>query len=171
MYLNFKLINKHGLLPVDIVTLQFLKQLRAEKMDYSMFDIHIVALEKLGYVDRLKDRSPRLSKNGVELLDLIQIPDATENHVELAKYLLEKYKDEDKILCSKNKLVGLIAWFCAETSLTARELYNLIEQYFTTEDSKFNKRLDYLFFRPENAYQKKSLNNSRLYIYYESVKE
>ena len=170
MYLNFKLINKHGLLPVDIVTLQFLKQLRAEKMDHSMYDIHIYALEKQGLVDRLKDRSPRLSKKGVELLELIQIPDATENHVELAKYLTEKYKEEDKILCSKNKLIELIAWFCAETSLTARELYNLIENYFTTEDSKFNKRLDYLFFKPENAYQKKSLNNSRLYIYLESIR-
>lgn len=171
MYLNFKLINKHGLLPVDIVTLQFLKQLRVEKMDYSIFDIHIIALEKQGLVDRLKDRSPRLSKKGVELLELIQIPDATENHVELAKYLLEKYKEEDKILCSKNKLVELIAWFCAETSLTARELYNLIETYFTTEDSKFNKRLDYLFFKPESAYQKKTLNNSRLHTYLESIKE
>ncbi len=170
MYLNFKLINKHGLLPVDIVTLQFLKQLRVEKMDYSMYEIHIFALEKQGYVDRLKDRSPRLSKKGAELLELIQIPDATENHVELAKYLHEKYKEEDKILCSKNKLVELIAWFCAETSLTARELYNLIENYFTTEDSKFNKRLDYLFFKPEHAYQKKSLNNSRLHIYLESTR-
>ena len=172
MYLNFKLINKHGLLPVDIVTLQFLKQLRSEKMECSRNDPHIIKLGKQGMVDRLKGGDPRLSKKGRELLELIQIPDATENHVELAKYLIEKYKEEDKILCSKNKLVELIAWFCAETSLTARELYNLIENYFTTEDSKFNKRLDYLFFKPENAYQKKkNLNNSRLHIYLESTME
>lgn len=170
MYINFKLASKYSLLPVDIVVLQFLKQLRFEKMDYSMYDIHIIALEKQGFVDRLKDRSPRLSKKGSNILELIQIPDATENHVELAKYLLEKYKEEDKILCSKNKLIELISWFCAETSLTADELYNLIEQYFSTDDSKFNKRLDYLFFKPENMYQKKTINSSRLYIYLESLK-
>lgn len=168
MYLNFSLIQKNNLLPIDVVVLQFLKQLRSEPMDYSLYDIHIVHLEKLGYVDRLKDRSPRLSKKGAEILDLIQIADATENHVALAQYLIEKYKAEDLILCSKNKLVSLIAWFCAETSLTARELYELILEYFTTEDSKYNKRLDYLFFKPENVYQKKNLNSSRLYIYYES---
>ena len=170
MYINFKLVSKYNLLPVDIVVLQFLKQLRVERMDYSMYDIHIIALEKQGFVDRLKDRSPRLSKKGSNILELIQIPDATENHVELAKYLLEKYKEEDKILCSKNKLIELISWFCAETSLTAEELYNLIEQYFSTDDSKFNKRLDYLFFKPENMYQKKTINSSRLYIYLESLK-
>ena len=170
MYINFKLVSKYNLLPVDIVVLQFLKQLRVERMDYSMSDIHIIALEKQGFVDRLKDRSPRLSKKGSNILELIQIPDATENHVELAKYLLEKYKEEDKILCSKNKLIELISWFCAETSLTAEELYNLIEQYFSTDDSKFNKRLDYLFFKPENMYQKKTINSSRLYIYLESLK-
>ena len=170
MYINFKLASKYSLLPVDIVVLQFLKQLRFEKMDYSMYDIHIIALEKQGLVERLKDRSPRLSKKGINILELIQIPDATENHVELAEYLLNKYKSEGKILCSKHKLVKLISWFCAETALTAEELYELIEQYFTTEDSKFNKRLDYLFFKPENVYQKETIDSSRLYIYLESLK-
>jgi len=67
-------------------------------------------------------------------------------------------------------LVELIAWFCAEVGLTARELYNLILLYFDTDDSIYNKRLDYLFFRPVNAYAKKNLNESRLYLWYENNK-
>jgi hypothetical protein len=168
MYLNFNLIQKNNLLPIDVVVLQFLKQLRSEPMDYSLYDIHIFHLEKLGYVDRLKDRSPRLSKKGKELLKLIQTPGATQNYVALAEYLIEKYKSEDLIICSKSKLIDLIVWFCSETSLTARELYELIVEYFTTEDSKYNKRLDFLFFKPDKLYQENNLSCSRLYAYLES---
>lgn len=167
MYINFEFLNSKGFYPFDVIILQYLRQLRVESMNIEMFNAHINKLEEDGYVDRLKDGSPRLSKKGKEFLDLVQIPGATENHVALADYLIEKYKnDEDKILCSKNKLVGLISWFCAEANVTPRELYNILEEYWKTDESVFNKKIDYLFFKPTNAYEKRNINNSRLYIYY-----
>ncbi len=173
MYINFKILDKFSLTINDTMVLQYLSQLRIEKdLDQTLYENSVLYLQGLGYVDRLVDGSPRLSKKGREVLELIQIPDATENHVALAEYLLEKYKDDgDKILCSKKKLIELVAWFCSEASVSARELYEIIETYFQTEDSKYNKKLDYLFFRPENTYQRRSLNSSRLYTFYDNNRE
>lgn len=171
MYINFDLLESKGHTYGELLCLQYLKQLRSEKMAHKFDERIIEIVDGYGYVDRLKDGNPRLSKKGAELLDLIQTPNANENHVAMAEYLIEKYKeDSDKILCSKNKLVELIAWFCAETSMTARELYNTLLEYWKTDDSKFNKKLDYLFFKPEGAYSKRTLNSSRLYIWMENNK-
>lgn len=167
MYINFELAKQKELEPVDIVVLQLLKQLRIEELDYSYYDVHILHLEKRGLVDRLKDKSPRLSKEGTKLLEYIQIPNALPNHIALAEFLIDKYKeDPDKILCSKTKLIDLIAWFCSEVNLTARELYEVLEDYWKSDDSKYNKKLDYLFFKPENMYQKRNIESSRLYVWY-----
>lgn len=169
MYINFNFIKEKHLEYIDVITLQFIKQLRVEELDVSPFEIHILALEKLGYVDRLKDRSPRLSKKGNEVLELLQIPNVSEKHVSMAEYLIEKYKeDQDKILCSKNKLVELVSWFCAEANLTARELYELLLRYWESDDSAYNKKLDYLFWKPVNMYAKRNINESRLYIWYQN---
>jgi hypothetical protein len=169
MYINFKLLSEKNISPDLLITLQLLKQLRVEDLDYSNFKISISKLEELGYVDRLKDSSPRISKEGAKLLDIIQIPNVTENHVAMAEYLIDKYKeDPDKILCSKNKLIELISWFCSEANITARELYKILLEYWESDDSRFNKKLDYLFFKPENAYSKRNINDSRLFIWYQN---
>ena len=168
MYINLAYIKEKGIDLYTVICLQLLHQARIEDIGDAYSNYHVVD-EK--YTQKLKDGSLRLSKAGKELLDTLQIPNATENHIALADYLIDKYKEDgDKILCSKNKLVELIAWFCAEVGLTARELYNLILLYFDTDDSVYNKRLDYLFFRPVNAYAKKNLNESRLYLWYENNK-
>ncbi|MBP8762300.1 MAG: hypothetical protein KBH21_00440 [Acetoanaerobium sp.] len=164
MYINFNLLKSKGIDPCLIVQLQFLKQSRIENVEYN-FDF--TTIETLGFISNLKNGGKRLSKKGADFLELLQIPDADENHSALADFLIDKYKnDEDKILCSKNKLVGLIAWFCKEVNITAKELYKILLQYWETEGSKYNKRLDYLFFKPENMYSKKNINDSRLFIWW-----
>lgn len=170
MYINFSLVNEKGLGVCEVITLQLLKQLRNELIDISDYLPLISCLPEI-YVERLKDGSPRLSKKGAEILELIQIPNASENHAALAEYLIEKYKDDpDKMLCSREKLISLIAWFCGETSLTPRELYKVLIEYWKSDDSKFNRKLDYLFFKPESAYSKRNINNSRLYIWWQNNK-
>lgn len=172
MYINLAYIKDKGITLESVMQLQLLHQSRIEDIGEALDYFPTYKSIDSKYIQYLKDGSPRLSKLGKEVLDTLQIPNATENHIALADYLIDKYKEDgDKILCSKNKLVELIAWFCAEVGLTARELYNLILLYFETDDSIYNKRLDYLFFRPVNAYAKKNLNESRLYLWYENNKD
>jgi len=163
-------LKKVELSVADIVALQAIHQNRTEDLNQYIVD-NFTILHLSDYTQTLKNGEVRLNKKGKEILDKIQIPNYHENDEKLADYLLDKYKEEELVICPKNKLLKLIAWFRAETSFTHKEIYSLIVSYFETEESVYNKRLDYLFFKPENAYSQPNLQHSRLFTWYDSNKE
>lgn len=170
MYINFNYLKKLNISYESLITLQAIHQNRVENLNLFILDnFDVSSLED--YITRLKNGDLRLNKKGKDLLDKVQIPNYHENDEKLADYLLNKYNDEKLMICPKSKLLKLIAWFRAETSLTHKEIYNLIVSYFDSEESQYNKRLDYLFFKPVNAYSQPNLENSRLYSWYEYNKE
>jgi hypothetical protein len=167
MYINFNYLNKIGLSVTDLAALQALHQNRVEDLNAyinSNFDLNSIS----EYTSTLKNGDYRLNKKGKELLDRIQIANYHENDEKLADFLLDKYKEEKLVICPKNKLLKLIAWFRAETSFTHKEIYSLIVNYFESEESIYNKRLDFLFWKPTTAYSVQKLSESRLYNWYES---
>lgn len=170
MYINVNFLEKSGLSLIDVLYLQLVNQNRTEELQ-SYIDNLVPTESTSKYITRIKSGEARLNKEGKEFLTKLQIPNLHENDEKLADYLLNKYKEEELNVCSKPKLLKLIAWFRGETSLTHREIYQLIVSYFETEESKYNKRLDYLFWKPETAYSTQKITDSRLYNWYESNKE
>jgi hypothetical protein len=170
MYINFNYLKKSNVSYQSLIALQAIHQNRIEKLNsFIVENFDVSPIEN--YITRLKNGDLRLNKNGKDFLDKVQIPGYHENDEKLADYLLEKYSEEKLIVCPKNKLLKLIAWFRSETSFSHREIYDMIVSYFDSEESQYNKRLDYLFFKPENAYSQPNLQGSRLYSWYEYNKD
>ena len=170
MYINFEYIKQKGILPEDVIKLQLLHQSRVEDLSRFTNTLSLSETFKVEYTTTLKNGELRLSQKGKDLLDNLQIPNLTDDDVKIAAYLINRYKEEDKIICSKNKACKLIAWFRSEVNLTSEELFKLIQHYLNSLDGEYNKKLEYLFFKPENAYEKLNLNSSRLYLYLEKIK-
>jgi len=167
MYINVNFCEKNKLTLHDVLYLQLVYQNRSEDLQ-SFIDKITPSEEIKKYITSIKSGEVRLTKDGKSLLDKVQLADFHENDEKLADYLLEKYKEENLNICSKSKLLKLVSWFRSETSLTHKEIYKIIVTYFESEESKYNKRLDYLFWKPENPYSSPKLSDSRLYAWYES---
>jgi len=170
MYINFQYL-KEKLIPMeDVVKLQLLHQSRVEDLREMTEFLSLSETFKSLYTTPLKSGELRLSQKGKDLLAAVQIPGLSDNDMKIADFLISLYSSEGKIICSKNKAAKLIAWFRAEANLTHEELSKLIQDYLNSPDGEYNKKLEYLFFKPENAYEKPNLGSSRLYLYLEKLR-
>ena len=170
MYINFAYLKNKGIPFEDILKLQILHQSKVEDLRDIVSNITFSETFKDEYVTQLKNGELRLSQKGKDVLNTAQIANLTDNDLKIADFLIKKYSEEGKIICSRNKAAKLIAWFRSEVSLTHEELNRLIQHYLASQDGEYNKKLEYLFFKPENAYEKPNLNSSRLYLYFEKLK-
>ncbi len=177
MILNFNLIIEMGLTPDDIVFLQACHQNTGDLDTYIRSSgprcSHRITPDLL---TKTKAGSIRLSKEGRALVKKLHSPALSENDGLISDYLLAVYKqDGDKILCSKPKLTSLVAWLRTMLGMTHKQFLKLIELYFEDQEaSRFNKRVDYLIYKPLSNYNGAiSLKNgeSRLYEYYITNKE
>lgn len=171
MYINFEYLKKKDLTFEDVVKLQLIRQNRTEKLDDLIKETDFSETFKEKYILERTNGKFTLTLEGRTVLDELQMPYILDNDVVLAKYLLQRYKEEGKILCSKAKITQLISWFRVETNLTHEELSKLIQSYLNSPEGQYNRKLDYLFFKPDTPYQKYHLGNSRLYEYFESIKD
>jgi len=171
MYLNFKYLESKGLSPTDACYLIACAQNRAEDISQYMTNWFGEYNVSGGYTEQLKNGKYVLTPAGRKLYELIQIPDLTDNDIILYDWLAAEATTREWDLGSKKKVLGLISWFRAEANLTSPELYDLLERYLAADDSKYNKKLEYLFFKPVNAYSKRNLNDSRLYNWYQNNSE
>lgn len=170
MYINFTYLKEKGIPREDIINLQILHQSRVEDLSDITSNLSLSETFKLEYTVPLKNGELRLSQKGKDLLAAVQIPNLTDNDLKIADFLIKKYNEDGKIVCSRNKASKLIAWFRSEANLTHEELSRLIQHYLSSPDGEYNKKLEYLFFKPENAYEKPNLGSSRLYLYLEKLR-
>lgn len=170
MYINFEYLKSKELSYIDFICLQAISQNKIENLQELIEGI-ITDKIRDNYTITLKNGKYNLNDLGKDVLNNIEIVGYTENDGVLADYLIKKYKEKELILCSRPKLLKLITWFRGATKFTHKEIFYLIIEYFKTEESDYNKRLDYLFWKPENSYSKPNLTDSRLYTFYENNKE
>jgi len=174
MTLNFSLIDDLRMTSDDVLLLQACYQNSGDLDDYINRLSERCNPEILsGMVVRTKKGSARLTKEGRELIKKLHSPGVTTQDEAIADYLISLYQeDESKIVCHKDKLTKLIVWLRNTIGMTPKQLFKLIEIYFTDEEaSKYNKKLEYLIYKPNSVYAGvMSLKNgeSRLYSYYMS---
>lgn len=180
MYINFGLMRKWGLSPVDVANLQLISQNKFEDLE----DIvtNNISLEILDYYQRLeyitlvkaKNKADtiqnriRLSSKGSDLLENLQVPQINEDDLKLYDWLEAIYKAEDKEIGNRTKTKLYIASFRAHSGIDRNKLAFLCKS-FMGDSSQFewSKRLEYLFFKPSNAFSVKfDLEQSSLYRYY-----
>lgn len=171
--INFKFIIENNINPIDIIFLQACHQNTGHLDSYISSFIGKGLNVPTSLLHITKGKSIRLNKEGRDFLRKIFSPEGqTSSDEVISDYLISVYKksEDEKILCSKAKLTKLIAWLRGILGIDSKSLLKIIEIYLTDEEaSKYNKRLDYLIYKPTSAYGgAMSLSNgeSRIYDYY-----
>lgn len=185
MYINFNIAKNRGLSPTDVVNLQLISQNKIESLEDVITDnVPLSVLnwyQELEYVTLVKAKNKsetiqkrvRLTPKGNDLLEDLQIPEVNEDDLMLYTWLESIYNKEQKEIGNRKKTKLFISLFRANSGIDRNKLA-LLCKVFINDDSQFlySKRLEYLFFKPANAFSVKfDLEQSKLYQYYIKRKE
>jgi hypothetical protein len=180
MYVNFDLMCKWGLSPIDVINLQLISQNKTESLEEVITNnISLEVLDKYQkseYVSLVKAKNKadtiqnriRLTSKGSDLLETLQVPEVNEDDLKLYDWLESIYKAEDKEIGNRKKTKLYIALFRAHSGIDRNKLAYLCKS-FMNDSSQFewSKRLEYLFFKPSNAFSVRfDIEQSSLYRYY-----
>ena len=176
MYINKEIIKSRNLSLLDISLIQLSKQQRIEDVSdvLSQYPQEIEVLLGKGFLELIKGKKEetyfqkiRVSKSGVEVLEDVSTPEVIEDDIIIANWLKKIYTDTDREIGNFKKTKLFIALFRVNTGISKNSLAYLC-QSFIDDDGQFewSKKLEFLFFKPSNAYEKFSIDGSKLYQYY-----
>jgi len=177
-YINFKYCYKKGLDNTQILALQAIHQNANGDSEFVLDTIPtatLVELNDLGFLKTVKAKNKsqkrralvRLSNKGKELYTSITTYKLSEGDEQIYNFISDVYKQLDKQQASRNKMLKLIASFRLESGMSTEEMYLLCKAYVNDSNNmEYNNKLEYVFFKPENAYSKFNLGDSRLWSYY-----
>ena len=113
-YFNFILLDKKGYSIEDVVYLQLIKQNKTEPLVSYIEKIgenKLNEYEEQGLIIYIKGDAKesklekvRLSKKGIDFLDLIETPEVDEDDMKLLSWLVNVYKSEDKMIGNKKRI-------------------------------------------------------------------
>lgn len=167
MYINFKYLQTKGISPTDAIYLICCSQNKIDDLKEYM-ENWFGEYNVLSYTEQLKNGKFVLTKAGREIYENMQVPEINDDDVKIYEWLLGEARDREWDVSNKKKVLGLVAWFRTQVGLTAKELTELIDKYLQAEDSKWNKKLEYMFFKPVNMYSKRNLEESKLFNFKEN---
>lgn len=185
MYINFQLAKDKGLNPTDVANLQLISQNKTDNLwEIITETISLTTLDRyqtLGYITLIKAKNKsdtiqnrvRLSANGSDLLEDLQVPEVNREDLLLYDWLESTYKKEDKEIGNRKKTKLYIALFRTHSGIDRNKLA-LLCKTFMNDSSQFewSKKLEFLFFKPGNVFSVKfDLEQSKLYQYYLKHKE
>lgn len=180
MHINFKYANNRGLNPIDILTLQIIKQLRTDKEVVNELAT-VLQDERLGfYVDKkwvtqIKGKKSddelsrlRLTKSGNKLMENIETAEVTEDTIKIFDWISTFYVgEEDKFVGNKKRTKQGLAQFAKETGISRNHLSYLIQNFLKSESFDYSYKLENLLFSSKNLYSRKfSLDECRLNDFY-----
>ncbi len=168
----------------NIVYLLILKQ--ATQKDVSQYLLqtgctvgHLNDLKEQGYVKFIKGKKgqtewqkARLDKKGTEFLNSLDEPEVEEQDIRIFDWLAEQYKKKEKQIGNGKKTKRLIASFREKSGIDKNKLAFLCNEFINDDnEQEYSHKLEYVFFKPDNAFQARFvLESSRLYQYYVNKK-
>ena len=167
MYINFRYLQTKGISPTDAIYLIACAQNKIDDLKEYM-ESWFGEYNVLTYTEQLKNGKFVLTKVGREIYENMQVPEITDDDVRIYEWLVGEARDREWDVSNKKKVLGLVAWFRTQVGLTPKELTELLDKYLQAEDSKWNKKLEYVFFKPVNMYSKRNLEESKLYNFKEN---
>lgn len=159
MYVNFDLMCKWGLSPIDVINLQLISQNKTESLEEVITNnISLEVLDKYQkseYVSLVKAKNKadtiqnriRLTSKGSDLLETLQVPEVNEDDLRIFEWLKSIYIKENKEIGNEKRTKMLIALFSKQSGITRNSLAFLIKS-FLSDDREFtySQRMQYLFF-------------------------
>lgn len=184
MYVNFSYAAQKQISPQTIINLQLISQNRFEDLSEilknNLNTDDLSDLEQKGYITHIRAKNKaqtvyntvRLSDKGKELLENLQIPEIDESDLIIAEWLKAKYIEADKSIGNFKKTKMYIALFRVNTGIARNNLARLCNAFLEdSENFEWSKKLEFLFFKPSNPYEKFDIEQSRLYQYYKSKQD
>jgi len=185
-YINTALLKSRGLSIIEHTTLSLASQNRvtdtSAELDFLFavaptIEPHLSSLQLIEYVKPTKTldtplKRLRASKKGREWLIDFSTVDVTENDLAMLSYTVDNYLagGENRIVGNKKKIAEYIAFLRLNAHWNPYQIYYLIIMFIEVEI--FTIRFEYIFFKKtDNLFGKISLDNCRLYQWYESNKE
>ena len=185
MYINTNIVKHYNLNLQQVALLQILHQAKNEDVSewLESYNGDLDVLHYKGFLSEVKAKSKqesvykrlRLSKKGREVLDAIETPEVTEQHIKMRDYLIEMYlnnEDKERVVGNK-KLVGIyISILQNYLGLDIYRFYYLCE--FFLSEHIFTKKLENIFMdRNKIRYGdfKNHIEDSALYQFYEQRKQ
>lgn len=180
-YFNFKLIESYGLTPTDIMVLTAIVQNRTEDMSKLLEQIcdNLDFYEKQGLVKYIhgkknysKFKLVRATDKLNNQLENIEIPELTNDDIDLAEWLKGIYLKADKKVGNFKNLKLYLSLFRVHSQIERNWLAFLIKDFINDKDNfEYSQIATNLLWRPDNLFQTKfNLNQSRLYQHYEAKK-
>lgn len=178
MYVNIKNLFTINplLLPILLVLRHASKEDVSEKIAMLITsDKDLEYLEENSYIKYIKGKKEdnqfqrmRLDKKGTEYLNSLEEADVTDEDVTIFNWLSDIYKSKDKQIGNGKKTKRLIASFREKSGIEKNNLAYLCNTFINDdEEQEWSFKLEYVFFKPANAYQTRfTLEQSRLYQYY-----
>ena len=185
MYINTNIVKHYNLNLQQVALLQILHQAKNEDVSewLESYNGDLDVLHYKGFLSEVKAKNKqesvykrlRLSKKGREVLDAIETPEVTEQHLKMRDYLIEMYlnnEDKERVVGNK-KLVGMyISVLQNYLGLDIYRFYYLCE--FFLSEHIFTKKLENIFMdRNKIRYGdfKNHIEDSALYQFYEQRKQ
>lgn len=176
MYINFEYSSKKSLSNNHVLCLIMTHQNSNgshEEFLKTIPDQVFVDLNNEGYFTVIKGKKGqskrnklRLSKKGKDLILMLSTPEACDGDSLIYNFLESVYNKLDKKVSSKPKMLRLIALFRSNAGFSVDQLYKLIKKYVNSDEMDYNFKMEFLIFRANHAYEKFTLNSSRLYDFY-----
>src|SRR6187402_2132957 len=154
-YINYEILSSKNLSLHELSILQLIKQNRieplSEQIKFEVSDTQIIEkFSNLGYIEWIKGKKGqsdfeliRATKKGVEILEDVGTPEATEAVLKMRDYLIEMYlnhEDEERVIGNKKTISIYISIMLNHLNLTLHEFYYLCELFL--EHHKFTKKLE-----------------------------
>ena len=185
MYINTNIVKHYNLNLQQVALLQILHQAKNEDVSewLESYNGDLDVLNEKSFLSEVKAKNKqesvykrlRLSKKGREVLDAIETPEVTEQHLKMRDYLIEMYlnnEDKERVVGNK-KLVGMyISVLQNYLGLDIYRFYYLCE--FFLSEHIFTKKLENIFMdRNKIRYGdfKNHIEDSALYQFYEQRKQ
>ena len=185
MYINTNIVKHYNLNLQQVALLQILHQAKNEDVSewLESYNGDLDVLHYKGFLSEVKAKNKqesvykrlRLSKKGREVLNAIEIPEVTEQHLKMRDYLIEMYlnnEDKERVVGNKKLLGMYISVLQNYLGLDIYRFYYLCE--FFLSEHIFTKKLENIFMdRNKIRYGdfKNHIEDSALYQFYEQRKQ
>lgn len=179
MYINFQLLQTKGLSTHNLMALIAIKQNKSEDladMCEALVGLDLPFLEQQELVTYVKAKRKsdtkfnliRLSSKGQKLLDDLETPEILEQDIIIFDWLAESYRANGKTVKNGKQCKRWIALFRVHSGIQKNALVTLANNFMADSDQqKWSQVLDYVFFKPESAFNVRfDLESSKLYKYY-----
>lgn len=173
-YINFTVLEKYGLAPLDFILLAAIKQTELEYLEKVLTDTHYSRFNELSLIKHIKQKrkdesalvSLRLNDKGLQIWDELNSAPTEPEDQQVFDWLSNHYKSAGKEIGNRKKTLNHIKDFRIKSGIQKNNLIKLCVDFLKENEERSNK-LEYIFYYPKTVFTPRfDLEESWLYSFY-----